>query len=235
MAYCKFFSCSADYLFGKIECSTHEKQICHNLTGLSEDAIEVLEAEKTSYFPYALTAINFLLEKDAFIDDKRELFRLIIQYTLSSQNIKSYFECNVPKMENDSIPLCDEYGSIVANAPIDKMANVFLLSINELLSKLKNNISKTLERKKPTLWEILDSMLYDFVCMEKIQKNQNGFNFDIEYLSELKRRFEENNRRLVYLYRCNNLDDIDFVSFEKSHPQYSNETIEDFKKILLFY
>lgn len=115
------------------------------------------------------------------------------------------------------------------------MANVFLLSINELLSKLKNNISKTLERKKPTLWEILDSMLYDFVCMEKIQKNQNGFNFDIEYLSELKRRFEENNRRLVYLYRCNNLDDIDFVSFEKSHPQYSNETIEDFKKILLFY
>lgn len=235
MAYCKFFSCSADYLFGKIECSTHEKQICHNLTGLSEDAIEVLEAEKNSYFPYALTAINFLLEKDAFIDDKRELFRLIIQYTLSSQNIKSYSDCNAPKMENDNIPLYDEYGTVVANAPIDKMANVFLLSINELLSKLKNNISKTLERKKPTLWEILDLMLYDFVCMERIQENQNGFNFDIEYLSELKRRFEENNKRLVYLYRCNNLDDIDFVSFKKFHPQYSNETIENFKKILLFY
>ena len=50
IAYCKFFGCSADYLFGKIECSTHEKQICHNLTGLSEDAIDILEAEKNSLF-----------------------------------------------------------------------------------------------------------------------------------------------------------------------------------------
>lgn len=235
IAYCKFFGCSADYLFGKIECSTHEKQICHNLTGLSEDAIDILEAEKNSYFPYALTAINFLLEKDEFIEDKRELFHLIIQYTLSSENIKSYAECGVPSMENNSIALCDEYGSVVANAPIDKMTNVFLLSINELLSKLKNNISKTLERKKPTIWEILGSMLYDFACMEEIQDNQNGFNFNIENLSALKRRFEENNKRLVYLYHCNDLDNIDFVSLKNLYPQYSNEIIEKFKGVLKFY
>lgn len=235
LAYCKFFDCSADYLFGKIEYSTHAKQICHNLTGLSEDAIEALEAEKNSFFPYALTAINFLLEKDEFIDDKRELFHLIIQYTLSSQNIKSYQECDVPKMESENIALCDEYGSIVCNAPVNKMANVFLLSINELLSKLKNNIAKKYKRKEPSIWDILGAMLYDFTCIEDIQKNQNGLNFDIEYLSVLLRRFKENNKRLVYLYSCNDLDDIDFVALKKFYPQYSNETIEAFKKTLQFY
>ena len=236
IAYCKFFRCSTDYLFGRIEHGTHAKQVCHNLTGLSEDAIEVLEAEKNSFFPYALTAINFLLEKDEFIDDKRELFRLIVQYTLSSQNIKSYHECDVPKMENKNIALCDEYGSIVGSAPVDKMANVFLLSINELLGKLKNNISKKHKRKKPSIWDILGTMLYDFTLIEEIQKNhQNGFDFNIEYLSILLRRFKENNKRLVYLYRCNDLDDIDFVALKKFYPQYSNETIEAFKETLKFY
>lgn len=234
LAYCKFFECSADYLFGKIECSTHEKQICHNLTGLSEDAIEILEEDKNSYFPYALTAINFLLQKDDYIDDKRELFHLILQYILLSQNIKSYYECGISKMENKDIVLCDEYGTPTGSASVDKMSNIFLLSINEILNKLKANISKTQECKKPDMIKILSEMLFDFLRMEEIKNNLNGLNFDIDNLSVMNRRFKENNKRLVYLFHCNSIDDIDFDAFKAIYPQYSNE-IENLKKVLVFY
>ena len=206
-AYCTFFGCSADYLFGNIECTTKEKQICQDLTGLSEDAIEILEKDKNSPFPYALTAINFLLN-------------LILQYILLSQNIKSYDECGVSKVESKEISLCDEYGNAAGSVPIDKMSNIFLLSINEILSKLKNNISETQMRKKPTVYKILDDMLFDV---------------DIDELSVMNRRFEENRKRLVCLFHCRNINDIDFKGFLKEYPQYNSRQIDLLKERLYFY
>lgn len=41
-AYCDYFKCSADYLFGYIELPTHEKNNIKNHTGLSENAIDRL-------------------------------------------------------------------------------------------------------------------------------------------------------------------------------------------------
>lgn len=41
-AYCDYFKCSADYLFGYIELPTHEKNNIKNHTGLSENAIDKL-------------------------------------------------------------------------------------------------------------------------------------------------------------------------------------------------
>lgn len=67
-AYCKFFSCSADYLFGNIDCKTHDNQFIHNQTGLSETAIgelEQLNAETAVYEDrqYDLDTINTLISQ----------------------------------------------------------------------------------------------------------------------------------------------------------------------------
>lgn len=233
-AYCTFFSCSADYLFGNIECSTKEKQICKDLTGLSEDAIDVLIEDSQSYSPIIRSAINFLLEKDTHLNDKRELLYLIINYVLLSQNIKSYDECGVSKMENKNIALRDEYGMAVGSVPINKMSNIFLLSINEILSKLKNDISTEQIRKKPTLFDILDDMLFDLIHMEEIRDNIDGFNFDIDGLSIINRRFEENKKRLVYLFGCTTIHDINFDKFKILYPQYNDDNINLLKETLNF-
>lgn len=42
IAYCTFFGCSSDYLFGFINCATHDMQFIHDYTGLSEDTIDEL-------------------------------------------------------------------------------------------------------------------------------------------------------------------------------------------------
>lgn len=42
-AYCAFFGCSSDYLFGLIDCKTHDMQFVQDYTGLSEDALNALE------------------------------------------------------------------------------------------------------------------------------------------------------------------------------------------------
>ena len=42
IAYCTFFGCSSDYLFGFIDCKTHDVQFIQNETGLSENAINKL-------------------------------------------------------------------------------------------------------------------------------------------------------------------------------------------------
>ena len=233
-AYSTFFHCSTDYLFGNIECTTHQKQICKDLTGLAEDAIDILIESNNSYVPYAVSTINFLLEKDSHINDKLELLRLIPQYILSSQNIKSFDECGVPRMENKNIALRDEYGTALGLVPVDKMANIFLLSINELLSKLKNSISTKQLRKTPSIFEILDDMLFDLIRMEEIRNNLDGFNFDIDNLSRMDRRFNENKKRLVYLYDCDNINDIDFKEFKTKYPQYSDADINLLKDMLDF-
>lgn len=233
-AYSTFFGCSADYLFGNIECTTHQKQICKDLTGLTEDAIDELIKNNNSYFPFVVNTINFLLEKDSYIDDKIDLFRLISQYVLSSQNIKSYDECDVPRMENKNIALCDEYGTAVGTVPIDKMANIFMLSINEILSKLKNNISTQQIRKKPSIFDILDNILFDLIRIkdirDEIKKNPNGFCFDIDNLSRMNRRIQENKKRLVYLYECDTINDIDFDKFKSEYSQYTDEDIKLLKE-----
>lgn len=68
IAYCKFFECSADYLFGKIECKTHDDEFIHSKTGLSEIAILELRQlhARTVVFRednYDLDIINALIEQ----------------------------------------------------------------------------------------------------------------------------------------------------------------------------
>lgn len=223
---CEKCNCSSDYLLGIEKEVNHDIHFICNYTGLSEDAVDLITKSQYSYFPFIVSTINFLLEKDDCIDDKLELFRLIPQYVLSSQNIKSYDECDVPRMENKNIALCDEYGTAVGNVPVNVMANVFLLSINELLSKLKNSISTKQLRKTPNIYKILDNILFDLIRMEDVRKNINGFNFDIDELSRWNRRFVENKKRLIYLYGIDNINDIDFEEFKSAYPKYDENEIK---------
>ncbi len=231
-AYCIMFGCSADYLLEFIDLPTHADTDIHNKTGLTKDAIDILSKNKNSYFPVAVEAINLLLRNDENINDNMRLMELIQQYVLLSQDIKSYDECGVPKMENKNIALRDEYGTAMGLVSVDEMANVFLLSINRLLTKLKDNISTKRICKKPTIFDILNDMLYDLIRIEEIRKNIDGFNFDIDNLYQMDRRFRENNKRLIYLYGCDTINDIDFKIFKSKYPQYSDDEINFLKNQL---
>ncbi len=226
------FGCSADYLLEFIDLPTHADTDIHNKTGLTKDAIDILSKNKNSYFPVAVEAINLLLRNDENINDNMRLMELIQQYVLLSQDIKSYDECGVPKMENKNIALRDEYGTAMGLVSVDEMANVFLLSINRLLTKLKDNISTKRICKKPTIFDILNDMLYDLIRIEEIRKNIDGFNFDIDNLYQMDRRFRENNKRLIYLYGCDTINDIDFKIFKSKYPQYSDDEINFLKNQL---
>ncbi|MEY8331323.1 hypothetical protein AALB81_18700 [Lachnospiraceae bacterium 48-33] len=232
IACCRFFKCSADYLLGFIDLPTHADTDIHNKTGLTKDAIDILSKNKNSYFPVAVEAINLLLQNNENINDNMRLLELIQQYVLLSQDIKSYDECGVSKMENKNIALRDEYGTAMGLVPVDEMANIFLLSINRLLTKLKDNISTKRIHKKPTIFDILDDMLFDLIRIEEIRKNIDGFNFDIDNLYQMDRRFRENNKRLIYLYGCDTINDIDFKIFKSKYPQYSDDEINFLKSQL---
>lgn len=66
-AYCDFFKCSADYLFGHIDFPTHTSTDISNETGLSENAIKMLHNFTT--YPQGkirLAVIDFLLRDVRF-------------------------------------------------------------------------------------------------------------------------------------------------------------------------
>ncbi len=228
---CEKCNCSSDYLLGIEKEVNHDIHFICNSTGLSEDAVETLIRQKDVCFSVADT-INFLLEKDDYIGIKMELFYLIINYVLLSQSIKSYEECGVSRMKNDNIILCDEYGKPVGNVRTDNMASIFLLSINNILSKLRDSISIEQMKKKPTVFDILCSMLFDIIRIDDIRKNIDKFNFDIDNLSRMNRRFSENKKRLIYIYGCDNINDIDFEKFKTEHPEYSEYDIQLLKSEL---
>lgn len=48
IAYCTFFGCSSDYLFGFIDCKTHDDQFIHDETGLSVISINYLRDKARS-------------------------------------------------------------------------------------------------------------------------------------------------------------------------------------------
>ena len=61
-AYCDYFNCSADYLFGYIDLPTHVDTDIQKETGLSADSINFLKTHKTIYPP----VLNKLLHKANF-------------------------------------------------------------------------------------------------------------------------------------------------------------------------
>ncbi len=62
---CLFFKCDMDYLFGNINCKTHDKQFIHDYTGLSERAIDKLEYYNSHLHEYT-EALDILLASANF-------------------------------------------------------------------------------------------------------------------------------------------------------------------------
>lgn len=96
LAYCKFFHCSADYLFGLIEMPTHVDTDIHAETGLSADAIKQLIKwnEKTK-----LPNCNHYRNSILFISDLLECCG--IQAAALAQNVSNYlFYRKISETEN---------------------------------------------------------------------------------------------------------------------------------------
>ena len=91
IAYSTFFGCSSDYLFGFIDCQTHDIQFIQNYIGLSEDAINNLKfiqklnngeiflfilsrlIENRDFSINLMNEINNCFEKYYYYDSKKKL------------------------------------------------------------------------------------------------------------------------------------------------------------------
>lgn len=68
LAYCKYFGCSADYLYGIIDLPTHKDTDIHKETGLSETSISCLRGwyhdkyKKGWYYSDDIDTVNTILE-----------------------------------------------------------------------------------------------------------------------------------------------------------------------------
>lgn len=56
---CEFLNCDIDYLFGRIDCKTHDSSFIHDYTGLSDEAIENLSF--SNHNKRLMNFINYLL------------------------------------------------------------------------------------------------------------------------------------------------------------------------------
>lgn len=66
IAYCAFFGCSSDYLFGFIDCKTHDIKFMHDKTGLSETSINKLINQNNRSNHYFIDSLNILLQSQNF-------------------------------------------------------------------------------------------------------------------------------------------------------------------------
>lgn len=222
-ACCLFFKCDADYLLERQPLPTKGRTDFNKMTGLSNHAIKILEESEKTYFPLS-SYLNFLLEPDNTINDKKELFHRIISYILLSDNIASYEENGVAKMENKNIALCDKYGKAVGTVKTKDMKEAMLLAIITTLNAIKNNVSAA-DVQHPTIYDCLEQLLDDVLAIDDLKADENALCFT-DQLSIYEQRFKENIKRLQYIYGCESIDDIDFKEFKKKfHYKYNDEEI----------
>lgn len=117
IAYCTFFGCSSDYLFGFIDCQTHDIQFIQNYIGLSEDAINDLKLiqninkgdiylfilsrliENRDFSINLMSEINNCFEKFYYYDNKKKLSDAL--NAESGDDIVKFFElANSEKYKN---------------------------------------------------------------------------------------------------------------------------------------
>lgn len=145
IAYCTFFGCSSDYLFGFIDCKTHDDQFIHDETGLSEIAINRLQDAK-AFSDIVLNdpAIPFISKLIEQLDPiyYNDILHEIAAYLRSDglnqdmwYNVESMSlfnkECNRGKDFNFPIPAHSEI-----------FDNLLLMDIQERLKHFKSQLKK---------------------------------------------------------------------------------------------
>lgn len=84
-ALCDFFKCDLDYLFANINCRSHDVQYICDMTGLDEQAVNILINLKKIQFNDEAETISFLL-CDSAMRDKNHHYRSIL-------NLLHFFLC----------------------------------------------------------------------------------------------------------------------------------------------
>lgn len=150
-AYCDYFHCSADYLFGYIELSTHEKTNINKATGLSDKPIQVLQEMKESPFGRRLLASLEILVLDVkkYNGDKYykrflELFSDFLHFSGDDNKIYSFNKNGEIKEEK---PTYDEYGNKKFNKDrvtitSDRLKYMFIMEITDTLEHIKEEYDK---------------------------------------------------------------------------------------------
>lgn len=132
--YCKYFDCSADFLFGKIELPTHENSDIAQLTGLSLTAIDTLKM--FNKFTIGQLYCNGGIYGKIFSEKHKPIYALskILEVPALVSLITNY------------MALRDETLGFTG----DDRANALLLRLAIELNKIKNEYQNELKKEEPT-------------------------------------------------------------------------------------
>lgn len=150
IAYCNFFGCSSDYLFGFIDCKSHDKQFIHDYTGLSDKSIDILQTENILTSSHCIEIINILINdhwthpearhtKYSFIDVFSNYLRFCEneghKYALSRNgNIKVD-----PKADMKDLDGTEKYSNADIHFTSKQLETMFIMEIEDILKALKES------------------------------------------------------------------------------------------------
>lgn len=137
-------NCTLDYLFGRIDCKTHDAQFIQEETGLSEKAIE--ELRNLALFDSAfasepdLNTINILLEQLSF--HCNNIIHTITGYLRSNGLFKdTWYDIRNQTLSERKPPMDTDRVYIPAHS--DTFDNLLLMDIQKRIINLKNELKKT--------------------------------------------------------------------------------------------
>lgn len=154
-AYCDYFGCSADFLFGYIDMPTKEKTDINKLTGLSDAAIEALQIlhcpadasieDSQQIGRYDIIALNLILE------DFLEHFKSAEPYLSFSDETRTILDCIGKFVDADSVsslPLIKQNGAASLYNPREVAQQIAETNLHDCLKKLYDNYSLVIIQKK---------------------------------------------------------------------------------------
>ena len=148
---CEFFHCDMDYLFGNINCPTHDIQFIQDKTGLSEEGInKLIFYNDNSTFQQYTDALNLLFPSMAF---ESILCRIqnYLQNTHRLEEIEEQRRARWKKVESEhsgsstayNWPYSDELDSLYVQTKEKVISQEFLLN-----EEFKNLIQSLPQRKQ---------------------------------------------------------------------------------------
>lgn len=156
---CDFFQCDMGYLFGEIDCKTHNIQFIQDYTGLSERSINILQADKGVGHMHRIEVINILLNDLWSQPESRStqysFINIFAQYLrFCSGEIHHYFLSKSGDIIKDPKPnMIDLDGKAKHNRPdihftSEQLEQMYIMEMEDVLKALKE--SYILDKKNNT-------------------------------------------------------------------------------------
>lgn len=154
-AYCDFFGCSSDYLFGYIDLPTKEKTDINRLTGLSSkavDALQILHCPKDASVEdsqqigrYDIIALNLILE------DFYDRYKSTESHLSFSDETRTALDCIGKYIDADSVSdlsLIKQNGVTSLYKPREVARQIAENSLHDCLRKLHDDYSLAIKQRK---------------------------------------------------------------------------------------